>query len=73
MLSLAAALPFADFLGRDTPFEPGPGPYIALMGFGFLLAVIGHLAQSKTLIASGIAVIFGAIILVPIAVYLSTG
>ena len=66
------ALPLADFLGRDTPFEPGPGPYIALMGLGFVLSIVGHIARSKTLIVAGILIIFSAIVFVPVAVYLTT-
>ncbi len=68
MLEFAGPLPIPE----NTPFAPGPGSYIALMGFGFVLAVIGHLARSKTLIATGIAIIFAAIILVPVGVYLTT-
>ncbi|MEA2403743.1 MAG: hypothetical protein QOE08_390 [Thermoleophilaceae bacterium] len=68
MLDFAGPLPIPE----NTPFAPGAGPYIALMGFGFVLAVLGHLARSKTLIASGIAIVFAAIIIVPLGVYLTT-
>jgi hypothetical protein len=68
MLDFAGPLPIPE----NTPFAPGAGPYIALMGFGFVLAVFGHLARSRLLIASGIAIVFAAIIIVPVGVYLTT-
>jgi hypothetical protein len=36
------------------------GPYAAVMGFGFLIGVYGHVIRSRTLILTGI-VIVGAV------------
>ena len=37
-----------------------PKPYIAVAAVGFCIAVLGHISKSKTLIASGILIIFVA-------------
>jgi hypothetical protein len=42
------------------------GGYIALMGAGFLVGIAGHLFRSKTLVASGVIMIFAATILLPL-------
>ena len=70
MLALAAV--FADnFLGKDFKFEPRPGPFIALAVFGFIVAVIGHLTASKTIVVTGIALVFCSVLFIPLALYLS--
>jgi hypothetical protein len=43
-----------------------PEPYLLLLVVGFLVGGIGHLFQSKTIIASGIAMIVAATIILPI-------
>ncbi|MEA2438601.1 MAG: hypothetical protein QOH76_25, partial [Thermoleophilaceae bacterium] len=64
MFALAAV--FADnFLGKDFKFEPRPGPFIALTVFGFIVAVIGHLTASKTIVVTGIALVFAGVLFVP--------
>jgi hypothetical protein len=69
---LALAIVFADnFLGKDFKFEPRPGPFIALTVIGFVIAVIGHLTASKTIVVTGIAMVFAGVLFVPLAVYLS--
>jgi hypothetical protein len=60
-------------LPRNFEFSPDPGPYIALFGLGFIVAVIGHIASSKTLIAAGLLMILLSTVLVPVAVYLGGG
>ena len=52
-------------------FESDPLPYIALMGLGFVVGVLGHIYHSRTVIATGIGMIFVATILLPLGVYLS--
>jgi hypothetical protein len=52
-------------------FDPSPVPFVVLMGAGFLLGGIGHLYQSKTLIAAGIGLIFMATLGLPLGIYLS--
>ena len=68
-LLLADVLP----LPRNFEFSPDPGPYIALFGLGFIVAVIGHIAQSKTVIAAGLLMIVLSTVLLPVGVYLSGG
>ncbi len=70
MLPYAAVLA-AKFLGKEFEFEPRPGPFIALAVVGFVVAVIGHLTASKTIIVTGIAMVFGGVLFVPLALYLS--
>ena len=41
-------------------FDPSPTPFVVLMGVGFLVGTIGHVYKSKTLIATGIGLIFMA-------------
>ena len=65
----------ADILPIDRNFEfsPDPGPYIAVFVIGFMVAVVGHIATSKTLIAAGLLMIFMATVLLPVAIYLGGG
>ncbi|MEA2458023.1 MAG: hypothetical protein QOC95_995 [Thermoleophilaceae bacterium] len=60
----------ADFLGKEFNFEPRPGSFIVLAGFGFVVAVIGHLTASKTIIVTGIALVFAGVLFAPLALYL---
>jgi hypothetical protein len=60
-----------NFLGKEFKFEPRPGPFIALAVIGFVTAVIGHLTASKTIIVTGIALVFAGILFAPLALYLS--
>jgi hypothetical protein len=69
---LARAAVFADnFLGKDFKFEPRPGPFIALAVLGFIVAVVGHLTASRTIIITGIGMVFAGVLFVPLALYLS--
>ena len=43
------------------------GPYIALMGVGFAVAILGHLSRSRWLVAVGVIMIFLATLLFPLA------
>jgi hypothetical protein len=52
-------------------FDPSPLPFIALMGLGFVVGVAGHIYGSRTAIATGIAMIFLATLLLPLGLYLS--
>lgn len=61
----------ANFLGKEFNFEPRPGSFILLSGFGFVVAVIGHMTASKTIILSGIGLICAGILFAPLALYLS--
>ena len=52
-------------------FDPSPAPFVVLMGLGFLLGATGHVYKSKTLIATGIGLIFMATLGLPLGIYLS--
>ena len=43
-----------------------PEPYLVLFVIGFLIAVLGHIVKSKTLIATGILMIFLSTVLLPL-------
>jgi hypothetical protein len=52
-------------------FDPAPGPFIALMGLGFLIGTIGHIYKKPWLIGTGIALVFVATLLLPLGLHLS--
>jgi hypothetical protein len=52
-------------------FSPSPAPFVILMAVGFLVGGVGHLYGSKTLIATGIGLIFLATLGLPLGIYLS--
>jgi hypothetical protein len=52
-------------------FDPSPVPFIVLMAAGFLVGTVGHVYKSKTLIATGIGLIFMATLGLPLALYLT--
>ena len=70
MTALAAVLA-VKFLDKEIEFEPRPGPFIALAVIGFVIGVIGHLTASKTIIVTGIMLVFAGLIFAPLAAYLS--
>ncbi len=51
--------------------DPSPMPYVVLMAFGFLVGIAGHVYRSRVAIASGIALVFVATLLLPLVVYVS--
>ncbi len=50
----------------DSGLETDPAPYLILFGVGFLLGALGHLTQTKTLIALGVAMVFLATLILPL-------
>ena len=70
---LAALVPvMAQFLPDDGPgqsgdFQVSPTFFLVLLGLGFLIGTVGHIVKSRTLVASGILLIFAATIFLPIA------
>ncbi len=50
-----------------------PKRYLMLLGIGFVIAVLGHLTRTKTLIAVGLALIFLATFLLPLYFHFSSG
>ena len=62
----------ANWLPDPTPdFGASPTPYIVLMGFGFVVGVFGHLIKSRTLVATGIGLIFLGVLLLPLITNIS--
>jgi hypothetical protein len=54
--------PFADLLPHTI------GPYISLMVLGFFVGSFGHMTRSRLIVGIGIAMIFAASLLLPLAV-----
>jgi hypothetical protein len=73
VLVVALITLLADFIDPNSgprpsgDFRVSPGFFIALFGIGFAIGIIGHLAKSKLLVGLGILMIFGATVLIPIA------
>ena len=73
----ALVLAMSDFLdpggGPDQggDFRVSPSFFLVLLGFGFLIGVAGHIVKSRTLVAIGVILIFGATVFLPIAYTLS--
>ena len=67
-----------DLLAQGQFLDPGGGPdqsggfrvtpraFIAILIAGFVIGVAGHLVRSRAIVAFGIALIFGATVLVPV-------
>ena len=66
-------LAMADFLdpgaGPDQggEFEVSPSFFIVLLALGFAIGTLGHIVKSRTLVAAGVILIFGATVFIPIA------
>ena len=52
-------------------FNPSPTPFVVLMAVGFVVGAVGHVYKSKTLVATGIGLIFMATLGLPLGIYLS--
>ena len=60
-------LPLGDLPGLPSQdVATDPKRYLILLAVGFLIAVLGHLTRTKTLIASGLALIFLATFVLPL-------
>ena len=70
-MALLAALFAENFLGKEFHFAPRAGPFIALGFLGFITAVVGHLTASKTIVLTGIFLVFAAVLFAPLVLYLS--
>jgi hypothetical protein len=74
---LALWLAMSDFLDPDRGPEPSgdfevePSFFFILLGIGFAIGVLGHITRVRTLVAIGIALIFLATVLLPIALQVS--
>jgi hypothetical protein len=70
------ALTILAFLDRETHvrdveqlFSSYRGPLIALAVGGFIVGVVGHLVQSRTAIITGILMVFAALLIFPIVLW----
>ena len=52
-------------------FSTSPDPYIALMAGGFAVGIFGHLYGSRFIVGIGVAMIFFATLLIPLALSIS--
>ena len=48
-----------------------PAPFLAMFGFGFLLAAAGHVYKSQFVVGLGIAIVFLALVLIPVALFIA--
>jgi hypothetical protein len=55
----------------DPKFGTDPEPYLMLLVLGFVVGALGHLFQSKTIVATGILMIVAATIVLPLTLQLS--
>jgi CHASE2 domain-containing sensor protein len=49
-----------------------PKRYLILLAVGFVIALLGHMTRTKTLIAAGIALIFLATFILPLYFHFSS-
>ena len=71
-MGLPALYAMSSMLAQSTPaFETSPKPFIALFAAGFGIGVFGHLAGSRVIVAFGIAIVFVATLILPIALTIS--
>jgi cytochrome c oxidase subunit IV len=56
-------------LDLEKVFSDYRAPLIALAVAGFILAVFGHLIRSKAAIVTGILLVFGVLVILPIVLY----
>ena len=76
MLALAVLAQFSNrdhALSLERVFSDYRGPLIALAIGGFIVAVVGHLMQLKTVIVTGILMVFVALVAFPIVLYVRGG
>jgi hypothetical protein len=66
-------LAMSDFLDpgagpeQSGDFRVSPSFFLILLALGFGIGTIGHIVKSRTLVAAGIILIFGATVAIPIA------
>jgi hypothetical protein len=58
-------------LAQSDSFRTSPDPFIALMLGGFAIGVFGYLAGSRLIVGIGVAMIFLATLLIPLALNIS--
>jgi hypothetical protein len=58
-------------LAQSDSFRTSPDPFIALMIAGFAIGAFGYLAGSRVLVGVGVAMIFLATLIIPLALNIS--
>ena len=48
-------------------FGSDPRPFVFMMAFGFIMAVVGHIVRARALVGIGIGIVFLATFLLPLA------
>ena len=56
-------------MGSLPNWNPTPGFFIALMALGFLVGTAGHVYKSNFAVGLGIAMIFGATVVLPLIAF----
>jgi Flp pilus assembly protein TadB len=72
--TLLAQAPFLDPGGAPDQvggLRVSPRAFVAVLGAGLLIAIVGHVLQARALVAFGIALVFGATVLVPVLLALT--
>ncbi|MBA2506450.1 MAG: hypothetical protein H0V29_10985 [Thermoleophilaceae bacterium] len=57
----------------DRSVGTDPKAYVFVFGLGFLVAIIGHVVQSKLAVAIGVALVMAATVIAPLVFALSGG
>ena len=52
-------------------FDVQPAPFLAMFGFGFLLAMGGHIYKSQFVVGLGIAIVFLSLVLIPVVLVIA--
>lgn len=63
--TVLAQAPLLDSGGGEQSGRVSLRAFAAVLGAGFVIATVGHIVQVRALVAFGIALIFGATVLVP--------
>lgn len=71
LLAQEELLELRALLAQGDSFRTSPDPFIALMIGGFAIGVFGYLAGSRLIVAVGVAMIFLATLLIPLALNIS--
>jgi hypothetical protein len=73
----SSLLAMSDFLDpgsgpeQSGDFEISPSFFIVLLGLGFVIGTFGHIVKSRTLVATGVILVFAATVFIPIALTVS--
>ena len=66
LLSLATFLDPGGGPDQSGGFRVSPTAFVVILLAGFVIAVAGHVVRARSLVAFGIALIFGATVIAPV-------